>query len=116
MRGRGIIKNTAFSAVSLASGGGTATSAAFTGIAGGEDMSAFWQLTGANGDVKLEILVSEDGTNFVVPETGGTIVASTTDQNLHAKAVSVPVSAGYEIRATNIGAGTVTITVKMLSL
>lgn len=115
-RGRGIVKNTVFDATSVASGGGTATSAAFSGIAGGTDMSVFVQVTGANGDIKVEVLVSEDGTNFVLPETGSVIITSITDTALHAKSIQIPVCSHYKLKLTNAGAGTVTVVAKVLSL
>lgn len=116
MRGRGIIKNTVLSAVSVTSGGGTQTSSAFTGIAGGEDMALFVQATGAGGDLTVEILTTEDGANFCVPETGGEIITGVTDELLHHAAIRIPICSGYKIRVTNDGASTVTVTAKVLSL
>jgi hypothetical protein len=112
---RGINKHTVFTAQSVASGGGTATSSAFAGIAAGKDMSLFLTVTGANGDVKAEVLTSHDATTFTVPETGSTVILGVTDQVQRHASLSIPLCSQFKIKLTNDGAGTVTVTVVVLS-
>ena len=112
---RGVNKITVFSAESVASGGGTATSAAFSGVAGGLNMSLYVTVTGANGDIKVEILTSFDGTNYAAPETGSTILASITNTALRIKAISIPLTIFFKLKLTNAGADTVTVDATVLS-
>ena len=115
LMGRGVKKIAVSTALSVAATVGVETSAAFSGVAGGVNMSLYVKLTGANGGVKVEILCSQDGTSFVVPETGGTILASITDELLHIKAISIPLTIFFKLRFTNTGAGTVTVDATVLS-
>lgn len=112
---RGVNKHTVFGAESVASGGGTATSAAFSGIAAGKDMALFLKVTGANGDVKCEILTSMDATTFTAPETGSTIIEGVTDQVQRHASITVPLCLQYKLKLTNAGAGTVTVDGTVLS-
>ena len=111
---RGVNKHAVFTAESLISGG-TATSAAFSGIAGGKDMSLFLTVTGAGGTLKAEILTSHDAATFTVPETGSTIIEGVTTTVQRHAAISTPLCIQYKIKLTNSGASTVTVTCVVLS-
>lgn len=109
--GRGIRKATVFDGTTLS---GTVTSAVQSGIAGGTDMSFFVQLTGAGANIAFTILTSEDGTNFVAPETGSDII-TVADELLHHCVIRIPVCPYYKIKAVNSGASCAG-TAKILSL
>ncbi len=111
------------SALSVASGGGTATTSTFpnatsgpnTGIGQGKNLSLFYQVTGAGGTIKIEWLASFDATNFCIPDTGGIIATGVTDANLHCAVIQVPVCKQFQLKVTNTGGSTVTVACTVLS-
>jgi hypothetical protein len=75
----------------------------FTAIGQSKDMSI--QVRGVTAGITatnctIRVLCSIDETNFVVPETGGTII-TLTDDNWHVVAVSVPFCKRVQLQATN---------------
>lgn len=117
---RGIKKFEVFTAQALAAEsdpGDEVTSEAQSGIAGGQNMSLYLAVTGAGGDVKVEILLGLTAAgDFEVPQTGGTILASVADELLKIKAISVPVGVFFKLRiSSNVGGAAVVVDATVLS-
>lgn len=90
-----------FSATSCPNG--DTDSAAFSGIGAGKDMSLQIKFTTAGGSNTVKILCSHDGTNYVVPETGGTIISAVTDELYHVCTISSPLCLFFKLRVSNTG-------------
>ena len=112
---RGVNKITPFTATTVTAAGGTATSAAFSGVAAGKDLSLFLLVTGANGNIKCEILTSFDNSVFTAPETGSPIITGVTDQLQHHAVIQVPLCIFFKLKLTNTGAADVTVGATVLS-
>lgn len=92
-------KKTVFTAEVIAASG-TATSVAFTALGQAKDVSIQIIGAGTAPNYTVEILSSIDETNFVKPETGGT-VGTFTDANRHIAAVAVPFCKAMKVKVTN---------------
>ena len=83
---------------------GTKTTAAYGELILSENQSIAWRGVGTSPNFKVEVLCSLDGVNYVIPATGGTVSAATTDQNWHVAFLAMPLCRSIKIQITNLNA------------
>lgn len=97
------------SAALTASGAITAT---YGAVSDAQNFAVAYRATrsGGNPNYKVELIASLDGTNYAIPQTGGTIQASVTDFEWHNAIITPPSGVAIGVVMTELGGFSTNVT------